>query len=687
MTRFNKRRLVTISSFTLSSVFCISHVQANEKSIDTPNKDVEVIEVNGRRNQANTEITENTQKLFNVPSLANDPLSAVFSLPGIVYADGDDGGEPAIRGSSPDDNAFYIDNMPANYIFHLFGDSIFNKQVISDFSLHPAAFGTEFGNATGGIIDVKLRDPRNQDLETTLEASMLKTGFMVEGGITDDQAFYFSYRRSLVHLFVTEGEEDDGETISKQPISDDYQGKYQWLIGNDQKLTFIVTGASDEGALTISAQAEEAMLNPDTIGEQSLNNRFDQQTLSWQYFADDSSRFEVALGHMTESQKQTFGQGQFIDLSTRRLNLRSKYIYDWRENQQFKLGLDMQHSDSDYSYDQIPYFCTDHDADCEEKRGERVQDTDKLSRLDTALYIDNMWKTSNDLDLSLGVRAERDDYTEQTFIHPRASLTWYPFNGFAITGKYGTYSRFPDIDKALKKLGNPNLKSPKASHYSLAFSYDINDLWNTQIDFYYKDLDDMALSLDENHPNAALRYSNDLSGSAKGVEWVINRVLHNGWYGWASVSWSNSNRTNNLTNITTEYYLDTPILANVVAHYQINDAWDVGFKLSVRSGAKYTPVTGLRNNPNHPGFFLPNYGELNSRTLPTYYRLDLSANYKTTFFGLDSEINFAVINATNSDNVSGYSYSPRDNDSPTNFTIERETGMEMFPSIGLTVKF
>ena len=103
-----------------------------------------------------------------------DPLSAVFSLPSVVYAGGDDGGEPAVRGSSPDDNAFYIDNMPVSYIFHMFGDSIFNENLIRDFNLQAAAFDSPYGNATGGIFDVKLRDPRNQDIQTTLEASMLK---------------------------------------------------------------------------------------------------------------------------------------------------------------------------------------------------------------------------------------------------------------------------------------------------------------------------------------------------------------------------------------------------------------------------------------------------------------------------------------------------------------------------------
>lgn len=149
---FHMTILASLVSLAFGAV--ANEVPATPKKIKSQ---IEVIEVNGQRNKPDTEVTEETAKLFKVAGIANDPLSAVFTMPGVVYAGGDAGGEPAIRGSSPEDNAFYIDNMPAGYIFHLFGDSIFNQNVVQDFALHPAAFGSKYGNATGGVFDVKLR--------------------------------------------------------------------------------------------------------------------------------------------------------------------------------------------------------------------------------------------------------------------------------------------------------------------------------------------------------------------------------------------------------------------------------------------------------------------------------------------------------------------------------------------------
>ena len=648
---------------------------------------IEQIEVIGRRNQANSEVSLKTEKLLAIAGLDHDPLNSVFSMPGVVYAGGDDGGEPAIRGSSPDDNAFYIDDMPVGYIFHLFGDSIFNENVVRDFALHPAAFGSQYGNATGGIFDVQLRDPRNQDISTTIDASLLKTGVMVEGGINENQAFYFSYRRSLIHLFLPEGEEDEGYTVFKAPVSDDYQGKYQWLIGDSHKLTFTLTGASDVGGINISQASEQGRVDPDSIGDLKIKSKFDSQGLSWQYFGDGGKIMQAVFGHTVEQSKESYGAGQFIHIDEEQYNFRFNYQIDWFDKHTLVLGTDIQDKQFDYSFDAIPYYCTDHDQDCESKKGARIQDTDKLSDQSLALYVNDIWSINDDWQLTFGLRAEKNDYTEQSFLHHRAALSWHASDKLTVSFKQGSYSRFPDVETVLRKVGNPKLNSPKAQHYSVAFDYQINDLWQSSVDIYYKDLDDLPRSLDEDDADASLHYSNDMTGTAKGVEWVLERELADGWYGWASISWSKSDRTDMFTHTTTEYYLDTPLLGNLVANYQMSERWDFGIRLTVRSGQKYTPIVSLHENPDYQNHYLPTYGSLNSKTLPTYQRLDLQANYKTKHWGYDAQWTFALLNALNSDNISGYYYAPDGNETLTNYQIEGEEGMGMFPSIGVKMQF
>lgn len=688
----NKNILTAASAviYSLYTPLVLADTQLEEDTSTNKVVQQEVIQIIGRRNQANSEMVEETRQLLSVAGIGNDPLSAVYSLPGIVYAGGDTG-SPAVRGSSPDDNAFYIDDMPASYIFHLFGDSIFNENLIRDFSLHPAAFGSEYGNATGGVFDVKLRDPRHQDIETTVDLSMLKSGVMVEGAVTENAAFYLSYRRSQIHLFLPEGEEDEGYTIFRAPVSDDYQAKYQWLLGDAHKLTFSATGASDIGGINISEESEQGRIDPDSIGDLKISTRFDNQNLSWQYYGDDHKMMHFVLGHNVEKTDEKFGQGQFVNVDEESYNLRFFYQLAWLEDHKLSFGIDYSITEVDYSFDIIPYYCTEFDNDCRQHKGERLQDNTSLTNQNIAIYLDETWDINNNWQLVLGVRGERNDYTEQRFIHPRFSLNWLASNNLIIKAKAGTYSRFPDIDTAIKKLGNPKIKSPKATHYSLGFEYDINDLWFTSIDVYYKALSDLPRSTDELSIDSItgidLHYTADTSGTAHGIEWLVRRERQNGWFGWASLSWSESDRTDDLTNISSDYYLDTPLVANVVANYQLNKRWDFGLRFTLRSGAKYTPITGLRINPDHENNYLPNYGDVNSKNLPVYHRLDLEAKYKTLYWGYDAQWTFAIINATAQENISGYYYEPKDGDSPTNYTVSGEEDMGVFPYIGLQMTF
>lgn len=648
---------------------------------------VEKVEVVGQRNQALTTPTLATEKLMAVAGIDGDPLAAVFSLPGVVYAGGDDGGEPAIRGSSPNDNAFYVDMMPTDYIFHLFGDSIFNKNLLRNIELDAAAFGSQYGNATGGVFDVRLRDPKAQPLEVKFNASLLKTGILVEGGTFEQQAFYFSYRRSLIHLFLAEGDEEDGLTIFDAPVSDDYQGKYQWLIGNNHKLTFTLNGASDSGGINISEASEEGRIDPDFIGDASIDARFDSQGVQWEWFPHQDDTYTVSFNHVLSESSEKYGAGQFETSEDNEFNLRLLAQTTRLNQHKLSLGFDLQSHDFTYSFDAIPYFCTDHSANCDEQKGERIQGKDNIKANIYALYANDVWQLTPSLTMELGVRTEHDDYTKKTFVHPRASLTWYVLPQVSLFTKTGTYSRFPDVGAALSMLGNPKIQPYEARHISAGAEWQITDHWQTKAEIYLKDLSQLARAVDIDSDNAELRYTNDLSGTAKGIEWLIEKELSNNWYGWLSASWSKSERTDDLTQITTEYYLDTPWIVNAVANYKINERWDIGLRYSARSGAKYTPINGIKPNPDFPDNYLAQYGELNSDTLPTYSRLDIQAKFQYQIFGNEAALTFALINALGNENISGYYFKPDGNETPDNFDITSEEGVGIFPSIGFEVTF
>jgi hypothetical protein len=673
----------SIRALTAALLLCCYPAWSAEQEAPTREK-LEEILVHGRSQPIDTTIpTLETEKLLRLPGTMGDPISSVFSLPGVLFSGGDSG-QPAVRGSAPEDNSVLIDFLPAAYIYHPFGFSIFNENVIHDFDLLAAGYPAEYGGATGAVFDITLRRPKQQPLQTVFDYSFLKTGIFFEGGITDDQAFYFSYRRSLLDLYLEEDEEledEEGVTLRQLPVSTDYQGKYVWQVDSAHTLTVQVLGAGDEYS------AEDALIDPDVIGDQSLNQNFNSQGLVWDGYYRDGSELKVALGYLTEKTDFTLGAGQFLTLRGEEVDLKARYRFAPVGAHQITIGTFSVLNETRYSFDAKVSPCTDLDPDCVPTRDDRLQDSNRLRVVGNQFYVQDAWRMLDDFTLTAGLHASEDDYLKEQLVEPRMSFRWDFAAQWALTGAAGDYHRFPDDIHVVRVIGNPDLDAPKARHYVIGLERSYAHDWSWRAELYHKELWDMALALDDDEPDAELNYVNEVSGTADGVELLVNKGGEK-WYGWLSLSLARSERKNDRTGETSRFVGDTPAVANIVINYQINANWNLGGRWSYRTGAAYTPVTGVRTNPDFPELFLPVYGELNSERLPDYQRLDVRLERKFHWGRrVEGEWVVDLINATNRRNISGYQYKPTRNDTETDFRIEAEEDLEFFPSVGFKLIF
>lgn len=99
---------------------------------DAKDQDITELSTISVQGQQQTGPKISTKKLLKVAGSGGDPLKAIEALPGVVLGD-DDGGEPAVRGSSPEDNYYQTDNLPVGYLFHIMGDSTYNPDTIKRF--------------------------------------------------------------------------------------------------------------------------------------------------------------------------------------------------------------------------------------------------------------------------------------------------------------------------------------------------------------------------------------------------------------------------------------------------------------------------------------------------------------------------------------------------------------------------
>lgn len=660
------------------------------------NADLEEVLVTGKRIAAASEMTPETERLLDVAGAANDPLQAIYALPGVTFSSGDGPGstEPVIRGSAPQDNAYFIDLIPASYIFHLFGNSIFDKHVIRSFDLYPAAFASKYGNATGGIVDVTLREPRSDSFTTTLHTSLLTAGAMVETGIGEKQSFYATYRRSTMDLLVDEEDvdaDDEGIQIDKLPVSDDYQLKYSWQPNENNSFSLVAAGASDALDATFDEASQEALRDPDFAGPASLDMGFDSQGLVWDWRGANREITGI-LSHISQRNNLIYGKDQHEKTASDSLLARSFYRQALNDRHFLSLGLTLEDIRYDLNFNAKLVACNDLDPGCSTVDAEYVVYRDTLDVFAHEVFMEDRWSIAGKHALTIGVHYSDDDYLGDGRIEPRARFDYRINDESSTYVAAGQYSQLPQLREMIDVLGNPNLTTVKADHFVWGVSQELGGNWQWNADVYYKSLTDIVIS--SNRDSTADRFINGAEGSAYGVELLIRKDLTDRWYGWAALSLSVSDRTETATGKTVKFEYDKPILFNLVANRLVGKSWMFGFRWNYQSGGRYTPIVDLIPSVSHPEILEPVYGALNSEQYPDYHRLDFRAEYTRPKDWGYWKIYADILNVYGQKNVTGYEYAPNGKKliSPPpgfgrNVPVTETTPDEFFPSIGFEVQF
>ncbi len=642
---------------------------------------IEEVKVVGERQGLKTEPSAQTEKLLKTAGTFGDPIQSLFSLPGVVQVAEEDP-DPAVRGSSPDANLFLVDDLPVSYLFHGFGTSIFNENLIQDFGLKSAGFGASYGEATGAVFDVRLRDPRQQPLEATLDLSLIRAGAMLEGAVTENQAFYFSARAGLIQHFIddSELEEEEDIRITNLPNTSDYQGKYQWRLANDNVLTFNVSGARESAAAEFGKRSEEALLDPGQEGAANISEQFNSQSLSWRTLNSD-----IVIGRIVHEEESRVGNGEFFEFEEESLILKGKHNWQMGEHQ-LVAGLNLEQSKYDYQLKLRLERCSDFSPECEFDRREVIEDKRKQNVNTYAAFIEDQWEFSPKLRLTYGVHASTDDYLKEANFDPRASLKWQATPDTSVSGSIGRYHQLPEEEEMFPRVGNPKLTAIAATHYVLGVDHKMQDggwfdsNWSWNASLYYKQIDDLVVDTDDE----TAPFLNRGNGTAYGLEFMLNRARTDRWFGWFALSLSETKRTNELSGQTFPFSYDTPVVANIVLNYQMNKKWNAGLRWTYRTGALYTPIIGNRENPQFPDSYVPIYGEINSQRLDDFHRLDF--RFERSIEGrLNGSFYIDILNVYGRENASGIDYLPQVGS--RNFSLEKSEGFPLFPSIGIQLKF
>ncbi len=143
----------------------------------------------------------------------NDPSRMARNYAGVSGAS-DQRNDIIIRGNSPQGLLWRIEGIPVPNPNHFSGQgstggpiSIINYKMLSNSDFITGAFPAEYGNATSGVFDIKMRNGNNQRSERTLQLGALGLEALIEGPFSknNQSSYLIGYRYSTLSILAKAG--------------------------------------------------------------------------------------------------------------------------------------------------------------------------------------------------------------------------------------------------------------------------------------------------------------------------------------------------------------------------------------------------------------------------------------------------------------------------------------------------
>ncbi len=610
------------------------------------------------------------EQIFTVPGSAGDTLKAVLNLPGAARAPFG-AGLLVLRGSAPGDSKVFLESQQIPQLYHFGGiRSTYAPAFLQSVEFVPGNFSVDYGRAQGGIIDVRVRDPRQDGFHGQADVNFYDVGVEMEGGLGNGWSIGGAARRSwidtILPLFIPK---DANLSFSTAPRFYDFQFIAAWNPDASQKLRFIFYGSMDR----LVALIDKPQRDPTITG--ALDARVSFYNLQAEYQKTFSPNFRqdtsMVIG-LQEIQTQ-IGPQYFFDLNVRRLSLRSTWSYAFSSQWDLRGGIDAEMGRAAISVN-LPNATGPNPLPPSSLPQIGAQLTTMY--YSPAFFAELRWAPLPNLSILPGVRANWFSDINQWAVDPRLLARWEVVPGTVIRGAVGLYQQAPNPQKTNIATGNPYLLPERSLQTSIGVGQRIVDGVSLDVTAFYKDLTRQAISNStSSYDPAAARYTSTGTGRIYGLETLLKVAIGDSFSGWLAYSYQRSLRTDPPT-AQVPFDFDQPSNLTVLGTYQLGRGWSAGARFRLVSGNPYTPVVGSVFDSS-TGVFVPVYGENNADRLAAFWAIDLRIDKVWTFKDWTLTLYLDTQNVTNRKNQEGWTYNYDYTDkTPT-------TGLPILPILGL----
>lgn len=546
----------------------------------------------------------------------DDPARLAASFAGITTENSRDN-TIIIRGNSPKGLLWRLEGVEIpnpNHFANLStfgggGISALSALVVGNSDFYTGAFPAEFGNATSGVFDIKLRSGNNEKHEHAMQIGTMGVDLSSEGplGKGSRASYLFNYRYSTMGLIKEIFPEDLKKFIPvyqdlcfKINIPTKKSGTFSfWGLASHDFSTFPAMEDTSKWEITMDRMDNRVIQN---IGGLGFNHRYLIQNNSWL-----STSLAITGDYM--DYKDDFLDYDLTHYEYNYLNVRNfKYTFTSVYNHKFSakhsnrtgIIVDNLHYDIDLKY--APIYNQGLISIADEKNASTI----------VQLFSQSKFNITEKFLLNAGLHGLYFNLNNEIVAEPRLCLTYSLGKSQSISFAYGNHSRIEPLSMYFAKVNNGNaidqpnkdLKVSKAHHFVLSFDKILNSNLRFKIEPYFQYLYDVPVIPDSNYSVLNMEaewYSfnkelvNRGTGKNMGIDITLERYLNKGYYYLFTASFFDSkykgdDGIEHNTRFNTGYIINLLYGKEWILGKQKNKILGVNAKVNFSGGKRTTPV-------------------------------------------------------------------------------------------------
>lgn len=645
------------------------------------------------------------------PGSRQDPARMASNFAG-VQGTNDSRNDIVVRGNSPAGLLWRLEDIdiPNPNHFAVAGSAggptaIINNKYLANSEFYTGAFPANYGNALGGVFDLKMRNGNNQKHERTFQFGILGTELGLEGPINKEKgsSYYINYRYSTLKLL-------SGLNIKlgTSAVPQYQDGAFRFNFPTKKAGVFSFSGIG--GASTI-----KIILSTQTTRPKELYGDLNRD----QYFA--SNMGVGILNHSYSFNSRTLmktsvaysAQGLNVDhyLVLRDKNFIPKDTlpkilgYDFYEGKT-TLAWYIKHKVNPKNSFKAGFFANAfhvnfHDQVKIVSRYDTLaQDINEMpykvrinSQADFFLiqpYVTYVHKFNEKWSTNLGLFSQYLSLSNSWTIEPRASLRYQFKPNQSLSVAYGLHSQMqstylyfaaPDslvrdgktYYNSTKQLDNKTLDFSKSQHAVIGYDWQLSKVLRTKVEAYYQYLWNVPVYAVPSSVSLLNRGSsfnrffpiysmvNKGTGYNYGLEFTLEKLFSKHYFFLYSASLFESKFTGS-NNKTFDTDFNGNYMMNALAgfEYEIGkskkNSINVSGKFTYGGGKRYSPVDVAASNAVMD--IVADNDKVNTLRFNPYNRLDFRIAYKINTKKITYEIALDLVNVMNTKNVLALSYAP-----------------------------